>query len=75
MSVMSDPSAAAPLVDEPADADWLQTAVASVRSAVTFVAIALYVLVAAPPGLLLAMLFKWPGILFILGHGGVRLAL
>jgi len=75
MSVMSDPSAAAPLIDEPADADWLQTALAAVRSAVTFVAIALYVLVAAPPGLLLAMLFKWPGILFILGHGGVWLAL
>ena len=53
----------------------LQTAVAAVRSVTTFLAIALYVLAAAPPGLLLAQLFKWPGVLYVLGHGGVRLAL
>lgn len=53
----------------------LQTAVAAVRSVTTFVAIAVYVLIAAPPGLLLAQVFKWPGVLYVLGHGGVRLAL
>ncbi len=53
----------------------LHTAVAAVRSVTTFVAIAVYVLIAAPPGLLLAQVFKWPGVLYVLGHGGVRLAL
>ena len=72
---MSDPSAAATGLDEPAAADWLQTVVAAIRSGTTYAAIALYVLVAAPPGLLLAILFKWPGILYVLGHGGVWLAL
>jgi hypothetical protein len=44
------------------------TAIAAVRSAVTFLAISLYVLILAPPGLLVAMLFKWPGMLFATGH-------
>ena len=48
---------------------------AAVRSVATFVGIAVYVLIAAPPGLLLAQLFKWPGVLYVLGHGGVGLAL
>ena len=63
-------------IDEPIErSSALQTAVAAVRSAATFVAIAVYVLIAAPPGLLLAQLFKWPGVLYVLGHGGVGLAL
>jgi 1-acyl-sn-glycerol-3-phosphate acyltransferase len=33
------------------------------------------VLVAAPPGLLLAFVFGWSDALYILGHGGVRLGL
>ncbi|MBK5298536.1 MAG: 1-acyl-sn-glycerol-3-phosphate acyltransferase [Vicinamibacteria bacterium] len=73
---MSDPNAAAASMDEPVERpDALQTAVAAVRSVATFVAIAVYVLIAAPPGLLLAQLFKWPGVLYVLGHGGVGLAL
>jgi 1-acyl-sn-glycerol-3-phosphate acyltransferase len=71
-----DPASVASSIDEPAvRPDALQTAVAAVRSAATFVAIAVYVLVVAPPGLLLAQLFKWPGVLYVLGLGGVRLAL
>lgn len=71
-----DPASVASSIDEPAvRPDALQTAVAAVRSMATFVAIALYVLIVAPPGLLLAQLFKWPGVLYVLGHGGVRLAL
>jgi len=31
------------------------------------------VLFAAPIGMLLAMIFRWKGILYIFGHGGVRL--
>ena len=61
--------------DQIQGASALQTAVAAVRSVTTFVAIAVYVLIAAPPGLLLAQVFKWPGVLYVLGHGGVGLAL
>ena len=48
---------------------------AAVRSAATYVAVSVYVLFAAPIGMLLAMIFRWKGILYILGHGGVRLGL
>ena len=49
--------------------------IAAVRSAATYLAVSLYVLFAAPIGMLLAMIFRWKGILYILGHGGVRLGL
>jgi len=42
---------------------------------VTFVSVSLYVLVVGPPGMLLALLFGWKGLLYALGHGGVRLGL
>ena len=73
---MSDrPSAAAPSLDEPVVADWPQTAVAAMRSLAAYVSIAVYVLLAAPPGILLAQVLKRPGILFELGHFGARMAL
>lgn len=53
----------------------MRTAVAAIRSIVTYIALALYVLVAAPLGMLLAVTFRWKSILYILGHGGVKLAL
>ncbi len=49
--------------------------IAAVRSVATYVAVSLYVLIAASIGMLLAMIFRWKGILYILGHGGVRLGL
>ena len=49
--------------------------IAAVRSVATYVAVSLYVLVTAPLGMLLAAVFRWKGILYIFGHGGVRLAL
>jgi 1-acyl-sn-glycerol-3-phosphate acyltransferase len=49
--------------------------IAAVRSVATYVAVSIYVLFAAPIGMLLAMIFRWKGILYILGHGGVRLGL
>jgi 1-acyl-sn-glycerol-3-phosphate acyltransferase len=49
--------------------------IAAVRSLATFLAVSVYVLFAAPIGMLLAMIFRWKGILYILGHGGVRLGL
>ena len=49
--------------------------IAAVRSVATYVAVSLYVLFAASFGMLLEMIFRWKGILYILGHGGVRLGL
>ena len=48
---------------------------AAIRSVITYVAVSLYLLIAAPIGILLATIFRWKGILYILGHGGVRLGL
>jgi 1-acyl-sn-glycerol-3-phosphate acyltransferase len=47
--------------------------VAAVRSGLAYVAVSLYVLVVAPPGMLLALLFGWTSHLYVLGHIGVRL--
>ena len=49
--------------------------IAAVRSVATYIAVSVYVLFAASIGMLLAMIFRWKGILYILGHGGVRLGL
>ena len=49
--------------------------IAAVRSLVTYIVISVYVLVAGLVGMLLATVFGWGDILYILGHGGVRLAL
>jgi 1-acyl-sn-glycerol-3-phosphate acyltransferase len=49
--------------------------IAAIRSVATYLAVSIYVLFAAPIGMLLAAIFRWKGILYILGHGGVRLAL
>jgi 1-acyl-sn-glycerol-3-phosphate acyltransferase len=45
------------------------------RSIVTYIAIAIYVLVAGTIGLLIAIPFKAKHLLYMLGHGGVALAL
>ena len=47
--------------------------VAAVRSVATYVAVSLYVFVTGLAGMLLAALFGWTGLLYIFGHGGVRL--
>lgn len=41
----------------------------------TYVAVSLYVLVTAPLGMLLAVVFRWKDVLYIFGHGGVTLGL
>jgi 1-acyl-sn-glycerol-3-phosphate acyltransferase len=51
------------------------TAVAAARSVATYLAIALYVLVVAPPGILLAVAFNLKDLLYRLARAGVRLAL
>ena len=49
--------------------------IAAIRSAATYLAVSLYVLIVGPPGMLLAIAFGWKGLLYALGHGGVRLGL
>ena len=49
--------------------------IAAVRSAITYVAVSLYVLVTGLAGMLLATVFGWTGLLYIFGHGGVYLGL
>jgi 1-acyl-sn-glycerol-3-phosphate acyltransferase len=49
--------------------------IAAVRSAITYVAISIYVLITGIVGMVLATLFGWVDLLYIFGHGGVRLGL
>jgi 1-acyl-sn-glycerol-3-phosphate acyltransferase len=49
--------------------------ISALRTVSTYVAVSLYVLLAGPPGMLLAIVFRWKGLLYFLGHLGVRLAL
>ena len=48
--------------------------IAAVRSAATYVAVSLYIFVTGLVGMLLATVFGWTDVLYIFGHGGVRLA-
>jgi 1-acyl-sn-glycerol-3-phosphate acyltransferase len=49
--------------------------ISAIRTVTTYVAVSLYVLLVGPPGMLLAILFRWKSLLYALGHFGVRLAL
>jgi 1-acyl-sn-glycerol-3-phosphate acyltransferase len=49
--------------------------IATLRSAATYLGVSCYVLVTGPPGMLLALVFRWKSPLYWLGHGGVRLGL
>lgn len=49
--------------------------IAAVRSAAAYFAVSAYVLIVAPPGMLLAILLHWKSLLYMLGHIGVRLGL
>ena len=51
----------------------MSTAVAAVRSLAAYVAVSLYVAIAAPVGMLLAIVFRWKSLLYVLGHWGVAL--
>ena len=48
-------------------------AVAVVRSLATYLVLTLYVLLVGPPGLLLAFLFGWVDVLYLLARGGVAI--
>jgi 1-acyl-sn-glycerol-3-phosphate acyltransferase len=49
--------------------------VAAVRSVLAYLAVSLYVLIVAPPGMLAAIIFGWKHHLYVLGHIGVRLGM
>jgi 1-acyl-sn-glycerol-3-phosphate acyltransferase len=49
--------------------------IAALRSVATYLAVSTYVLIAAPVGMFLAIVFGWKDVLYIFGHGGVRLGL
>ena len=49
--------------------------IAALRSAATYIIVSMYVLVVAPPGILLAVLFGWKKHLYVLGRFGARLGL
>jgi 1-acyl-sn-glycerol-3-phosphate acyltransferase len=49
--------------------------VAAVRSLATYVAVSSYILVTGLVGMLLATLFGWVDLLYVFGHGGVRLGM
>ena len=52
----------------------MSTTVAAIRSIAAYLIVSLYVAVLAPIGIGLAILFRWPGVLYILGQGGIALA-
>jgi 1-acyl-sn-glycerol-3-phosphate acyltransferase len=49
--------------------------IAAIRSVLTYVTVSLYVLVVAPPGMLVSAIFGAKAHLYVLGHMGVRLGL
>ena len=51
------------------------TPLAALRSLLTYVVIVLYIIVVGPPALVIARLFHWKRGLYLVGHGGVGLAL
>jgi 1-acyl-sn-glycerol-3-phosphate acyltransferase len=53
----------------------MTTLIAAVRSVLTYVVVSLYILIAGPIGLGIAIPFKLTGVLYELGHIGVGLAL
>jgi 1-acyl-sn-glycerol-3-phosphate acyltransferase len=53
----------------------MSTAVAALRSFVTYIAILAYIVVAAPLALLIGAVFRWKRGMYALGHAGVWIAL
>jgi 1-acyl-sn-glycerol-3-phosphate acyltransferase len=53
----------------------LDTAVAAIRSVLAYVGMLLYIAIAAPLAIVFGVLLRWKRGMYILGHGGVSLAL
>jgi 1-acyl-sn-glycerol-3-phosphate acyltransferase len=56
-----------------AGAASMATLIAAIRSLAAYLAISTYVAIAAPVGMALALLFRWKGVLYVLGHWGVMI--
>ena len=46
----------------------MSTLIAAIRSIAAYVAVSLYVAIAAPIGMALALTFRWKSLLYVLGH-------
>ena len=53
----------------------LDTAVAALRSVITYLVIVVYIAIAAPLAIVIGVVFRWKAGIYLLGHGGVWLAL
>jgi 1-acyl-sn-glycerol-3-phosphate acyltransferase len=53
----------------------MSTFVAAIRSIAAYTAVSLYVAIAAPIGMALAIAFRWKNLLYVLGHWGVALGM
>jgi 1-acyl-sn-glycerol-3-phosphate acyltransferase len=51
----------------------MSTVVAAIRSFAAYIAVSLYVAIAAPIGMALALAFRWKSLLYVLGHWGVAI--
>src|SRR5688500_19312170 len=51
----------------------MSTLIAAVRSLTAYLAVSLYVAIAAPIGMALALMFRWKNLLYVLGHWGVAI--
>ena len=53
----------------------MSTLIAAVRSTAAYIAVSLYVAVAAPIGMALALTLRWKSLLYVLGHWGVAIGM
>jgi 1-acyl-sn-glycerol-3-phosphate acyltransferase len=53
----------------------MSTLIAAIRSIAAYLAVSLYVAIAAPIGMALAIAFRWKNLLYVLGHWGVALGM
>jgi 1-acyl-sn-glycerol-3-phosphate acyltransferase len=51
----------------------MSTLIAAIRSVAAYIAVSLYVAIAAPIGMALALMFRWKSLLYVLGHCGVTI--
>lgn len=72
---MVDPPSVPQAAIRPVSDSGIRAFLAACRSIVAYLLISAYVVLVGPPAILLAVLFRWPGILYGVGVPGVRLAL
>jgi 1-acyl-sn-glycerol-3-phosphate acyltransferase len=72
-TLITAPAVTTPRIEEPEPPPLSTFAllIAAIRSALAYVVVSVYVLLVAPPGMFLALVFGWTDVLYMLGHGGV----